>query len=123
MGLFIGLAIVAVVTSFMFRLFWANTNDNSQKQSAVLREKIRIIYNFMTLEADFAEIYHYQNVKEKIANFLVGKKKAIILINPRAHIGFYLTKSRRAIDTVNTIIRLTEFPHLQLLSIETSFKY
>jgi hypothetical protein len=123
MGLFIGLAIVAVVTFCLFRPFSANTNDNSQNQSAVFREKICAVCKFITVVADFAEIYYYQNVKEKIANFLVCKKKAIVLINARAYIGCYLSKIRWAIDTVNTINRLTEFPQQQLLSIEKDFNY
>ncbi len=121
--LFIGLAIGAVVAFFLFRAFGGNSKDNRQEQSVVLMEKIRTVCKFITVEGDFAEIYHYQNVKDKIANFLLGKKKAIILINAKAHIGFDLTKIRMESDTTNKIIRLTEFPQPQLMSIETDFNY
>ena len=99
------------------------TKDNRQEQSVVLMEKIRTVCKFITVEGDFAEIYHYQNVKDKIANFLLGKKKAIILINAKAHIGFDLTKIRMESDLDNKIIRLTEFPQPELMSIETDFNY
>jgi len=121
--LFIGLAVGAVAAFFLFRLFGGNAKDNRQEQSVVLMEKIRTVCKFITVEGDFAEIYHYQNVKDKIANFLLGKKKAIILINAKAHIGFDLTKIRMESDTTNKIIRLTEFPQPQLMSIETDFNY
>jgi hypothetical protein len=121
--LFIGLAIGAVVAYFLFRLFGGNTKDNRQEQSVVLMEKIRTVCKFITVEGDFAEIYHYKNVKDKIANFLLGKKKAIILINAKAHIGFDLTKIRMESDLSNKTIKLTEFPQPQLMSIETDFNY
>ncbi|PRP68027.1 DUF4230 domain-containing protein [Nonlabens agnitus] len=121
--LFIGLAVGAVAAFFIFRWFGGSSKDNRKEQSVVLMEKIRTVCKFITVEGDFAEIYHYQNVKDKIANFLLGKKKAIILINAKAHIGFDLTKIRMESDTDNKIIRLTEFPQPQLMSIETDFNY
>ncbi len=121
--LFIGLAVGAVVAYFILKRFGGSGRDNRQEQSVVLMEKIRSVCKFITVEGDFAEIYHYQNVKDKIANFLLGKKKAIILINAKAHIGFDLTKIRMESDTENKIIKLTEFPQPSLLSIETDFNY
>lgn len=121
--LFIGLLAGAVVAFFIFKVFFKGTKDNRQEQSMVLMEKIRTVCKFITVEGDFAEIYHYQNVKDKIANFLLGKKKAIILINAKAHIGFDLTKIRMESDLDNKIIRLTEFPQPELMSIETDFNY
>lgn len=121
--LFIGLAAGAILAFFIFKYFAGKSKDNRQEQSVVLMEKIRTVCKFITVEGDFAEIYHYQNVKDKIANFLLGKKKAIILINAKAHIGFDLTKIRMESDIANKTIRLTEFPQPQLMSIETDFNY
>ncbi len=121
--LFIGLAIGAVVAFFLFKWLGGGAKDNRQEQSIVLMEKIRTVCKFITVEGDFAEIYHYQNVKDKIATFLLGKKKAIILINAKAHIGFDLTQIRMESDTTNKIIRLTQFPQPQVMSIETDFNY
>ncbi len=121
--LFIGLAVGAVAAYFIFRAFGNSAKDNRQEQSIVLMEKIRSVCKFITVEGDFAEIYHYRNVKDKIANFLLGKKKAIILINAKAHIGFDLTKIRMESDIENKVIKLTQFPQPQLMSIETDFNY
>ncbi|AZQ42874.1 DUF4230 domain-containing protein [Nonlabens ponticola] len=122
--LFIGLAVGAVIAFFVFRAFFKGSGrDNSQEQSMVLMEKIRSVCKFITVEGDFAEIYHYRNVKDKIANLLLGKKKAIVLINAKAHIGFDLTKIRMESDVTAKTIRLTEFPQPQVMSIETDFNY
>ncbi|MCW8982295.1 MAG: DUF4230 domain-containing protein, partial [Altibacter sp.] len=88
-----------------------------------LMEKIRSVCKFITVEGDFSEIYHYENVKDKWLNIVLGKKKALILIDAKAHIGFDLTKIKMSADTQTRTITLTNFPHPEMLTIETDFKY
>lgn len=122
--LFIGLAAGAVISFFAFRYFGAFKGaDNTPEQSVVLLEKIRSVCKCITVAGDFAEIYHYENVKDKIMNVLLGKKQAIILINAKAYIGFDLTQISLDSDLDKKIIRLTHFPQPQVMSIETDFKY
>ncbi|MBF4984030.1 DUF4230 domain-containing protein [Nonlabens mediterrranea] len=123
--LFIGLAVGAVVAFFVFKMLMGKMGkkENTREQSVVLMEKIRSVCKFITVEGDFAEIYHYENVKEKLMSLLLGKKKAIILINAKAHIGFDLTKIVMDSDPSTKTIRLTNFPQPQVLSIETDFNY
>jgi hypothetical protein len=122
--LFIGLAVGAVIAFFLFKAFaGSRKKEDRNQQSVVLMEKIRSVCKFITVEGDFSEIYHYQNVKDKIANFLLGKKKAIILVKAKAHIGFDLSKIEMSSDPENKLIRLTNFPQPQVLSIETDFSY
>lgn len=121
---FIGLAFGAVASFFIFKLFFkGGKKENTREQSVVLMEKIRSVCKFITVEGDFSEIYHYENVKDKIANFLLGKKKAIILIKAKAHIGFDLTKIEMESDLERKTIQLKNFPQPQILSIETDFSY
>lgn len=121
---FIGLALGAVASFFIFKLFFkGGKKENTREQSVVLMEKIRSVCKFITVEGDFSEIYHYENVKDKIANFLLGKKKAIILIKAKAHIGFDLTKIEMESDLERKTIQLKNFPQPQILSIETDFSY
>ncbi len=54
---------------------------------------------------------------------VTSKKKAIILINAKAHIGFDLSKIRMEAINEKKVIRLTEFPQPEVLSVETDFKY
>lgn len=122
--LFIGLAVGAVVAFFIFSYF--NRNKRQQKansQSTVLMEKIRSVCKFITVEGDFAEIYHYKNVKDKWINLFLGGKKALVLIDAKAYVGFDLTKIKMHPDVKNRTIVLTDFPKPELLSIETDFKY
>ena len=86
---------------------------HAQSQSVILMEKIRNVCKFITVEGDFAEIYHYQSLRDKWIKKLIGTKKALILVDAKAHIGFDLTKIKMDAN----------FPQPELLSIETDFKF
>jgi hypothetical protein len=122
--LFIGLAFGSVVAYFLFLRF--NTErkkGRTNTQSIILMEKIRTVCKFITVEGDFSEIYHYENVKDKWLNLILGKKKALILIEAKAHIGFDLTKIKMESNPKTRTITLTNFPQPELMTIETDFKY
>ncbi|RXG21510.1 DUF4230 domain-containing protein [Leeuwenhoekiella aequorea] len=122
--LFIGLALGSVIAYFVFNRFnKGQRKQDAQQQSVVLIEKIRNVCKFITVEGDFSEIYHYQNVKDKWLNLFLGSKKALVLIDAKAYIGFDLTKIKMHPDIANRTIILTDFPQPELLSIETDFKY
>ena len=54
---------------------------------------------------------------------LLGKKKALVLIEAKGHVGFDLTKIHMDADTKTRTITLTNFPQPELLTVETDFKY
>ncbi|MCW8980015.1 MAG: DUF4230 domain-containing protein, partial [Altibacter sp.] len=67
--LFIGLAAGAIVAYFLFSGFSRNRKkEKTTTQSVILMEKIRSVCKFITVEGDFSEIYHYENVKDKWLN-------------------------------------------------------
>ncbi|MGJ8665707.1 MAG: DUF4230 domain-containing protein [Patiriisocius sp.] len=122
--LFIGLAIgsiIAYVVFLRFNRMWSKGKTSSQ--SVILMEKIRSVCKFITVEGDFSEIYHYENVQQKWLNLLLGKKKALVLIEARAYVGYDLTQIKMQANEETKTIVINEFPKPQLLSIETDFKY
>lgn len=122
--LFIGLAVGAVASYFIFLSFNKDRSKlKADEQSLILMDKIKSVCKFITVEGDFSEIYHYENLKEKYLSLFLGKKKAIILINAKAHIGFDLSKIRMNSDNQAKKIILTNFPQPELLTVETDFKY
>jgi hypothetical protein len=122
--LFIGLALGTVLAFFLYRRFGSGTGKrHAQSQSVILMEKIRTVCKFITVEGDFAEIYHYQSLRDKWIKKLIGTKKALVLVDAKAHIGFDLTKIKMDADPENKTIRLFDFPQPELLSIETDFKF
>lgn len=122
--LFIGLAVGAIAAYFIFTAFNKDRSKlKNKEQSVVLMEKIRSVCKFITIEGDFSEIYHYENLKEKYISLILGKKKAIVLIKAKAHVGFDLSKIKMESDNEAKKILLTNFPQPELLTIETDFKY
>lgn len=122
--LFIGLAVGAVVAYFIFARFNKEKSKlKTNEQSMVIMDKIRSVCKFITVEGDFSEVYHYENLKEKYLSLLLGKKKAIVLVNAKAHVGFDLSKVRMNSENEKKTIVLTNFPQPELLTVETDFKY
>ncbi len=122
--LFIGLITGCILAYFIFAKFSAAQKKATiQTQSVVLMEKIKSVCKLVTVEGDFAEIYHYENVKDKFFNLLTGTKKALVVIEAKAYVGFDLSLVKLESDPKNKQIILTHFPQPKLLTIETDYKY
>ena len=122
--LFIGLVCGAILTYFIFARFqWVGKKKRTAEQAIILKDKIKQVCKLISVEGDFAEIYHYESVREKFFDVLLGKKKALILIDAKAHVGFNLSKITIASDAKTKTLKLTHFPQPELLTIETDFKY
>lgn len=110
--------------------YWGYTFINKKRseqitnsQSVILLEKIKRVCKLITVEGDFAEIYHYENTKERLLKMISSKKKALVIINAKAHIGFDLSKILIQADTKKKKIILGSFPQPEVLSIETDVRY
>ena len=95
----------------------------NEKDALILIEKIKTVCKLITVEGDFAEIYHHQDTKEHFLNLFKSKKKAIILINAKAHIGFDLSKIKLQSNPKTHTIILSHFPEPTVLSIESHVRY
>ncbi|MDX1472286.1 MAG: DUF4230 domain-containing protein [Flavobacteriaceae bacterium] len=95
----------------------------AQSQSVILLEKIRTVCKFITVEGDFAEIYHYEDVKEWFLKLVATRKKALVVINAKAHVGYDLSKIKMEALADRKLIRLKNFPQPEVLSIETNLNY
>ncbi|MCF6297115.1 MAG: DUF4230 domain-containing protein [Flavobacteriaceae bacterium] len=120
LGLFLG----AIITYWILNYIKIQKNkDKTNTQSVILLEKIRSVCKLITVEGEFAEIYHYENTKERFLSLISSKKKAIILINAKAHIGFDLSKLKMKAINEKKVIKLTHFPQPEVLSVDTDYKY
>ncbi|MCD6544704.1 MAG: DUF4230 domain-containing protein [Flavobacteriaceae bacterium] len=120
----LGLLLGAILTYFGLNyLKLQKKNEVTSAQSVILMEKMRKVWKLITVEGDFAEIYHYENTKERFLSMISSKKKAILLINAKAHIGFDLSKIKMEAINEKKVVKLTEFPKPEVLSLETDLKY
>lgn len=94
-----------------------------RSQSVLLLDKIKSVCKFITVEGDFAEIYHYEDVKERFLKLVSSRKKALVVINAKAYVGYDMSKIRLEADQDKKKIMIQHFPQPEVLSIETNLNY
>ena len=111
-------------------MFWTYTYFRKKKskeltehQSVVLLQKIRSVCKLMTIEGDFAEIYRYENTRKHFMSLFNSKKRALIVINAKAQIGFDLKKVNMYADNEKKRIILSNFPEPEVMSIEPELEF
>jgi hypothetical protein len=120
LGTIIGILISLAVFTY-FKVLKKKQLVNSQ--SILLLDKIKKVCKFITVEGDFAEIYHYEDVKERYLKLITSKKKALVVINAKAHVGYDLSKIKLKADKEKKKIYLEHFPQPEVLAIETDLNY
>jgi hypothetical protein len=120
----LGLLLGAIATYWIYNLFKKKQNKEiTLHQSTVLLEKIRSVSKLVSVEGEFAEIYKYENTKERFLSLVSSKKKALIVIHAKALIGYDLKKVQIDSDVENKRIILTNFPQPEILSIEPELEF
>jgi hypothetical protein len=51
------------------------SKELTEHQSAILLDKIKSVCKLITVEGDFAEIYRYENTKERFLSLVSSKKR------------------------------------------------
>ncbi|MEM7483872.1 MAG: DUF4230 domain-containing protein [Bacteroidota bacterium] len=121
---FLGLVLGAILMYWLFSIFKKKENKElTKQQSTVLLDKIQSVCKLVSVEGDFAEIYHYENTKERFMSLLSSKKKALIVVKAKAHIGYDLKKLDLKADNKNKRIILANFPEPEVLSIEPDLQF
>ncbi|MCK8479324.1 MULTISPECIES: DUF4230 domain-containing protein [Psychroserpens] len=116
LSILVTLGIVTLVKQFRLK-------KQTNSQSLILLDKIKRVCKLISVEGDFAEIYHYEDVKERFLKLISSRKKALVVINAKAHVGFDLSKIKMDSDVKTKTVRLFHFPQPEVLSIETDLNY
>lgn len=120
LGIIIGVLTTTGVVTYLKSL---NKKRLVNNQSILLLDKVKKVCKFITVEGDFAEIYHYEDVKEKFLKLITSKKKALVVVNAKAHVGYDLSKIQLTADKEQKKVVLTHFPEPEILTIETDLNY
>ncbi len=122
------LALGLLIGALLMYWGYALLNQKKEKelttqQSSILLEKVRSVCKLVSVEGDFAEIYRYENRKGHFMNLFGSKKKALIVINAKAHIGYDFKKLKVTADPEHKTIILGNFPPPEILSIEPELEF
>lgn len=121
---FLGLLLGVILMYWLYGIFTKKKRKElTEHQSTVILDRIKTVCKLVSVEGDFAEIYRYENIKDGFMNILSSKKKALVVINAKAHIGYDLKKLRMTADNERKRIVLTEFPEPEILSIEPDIQF
>ena len=112
-----------------FLMYWCYGLFNRKKgkelvqhQSTIILDRIKRVCKLVSVEGDFAEVYNYENTKEGFLK-ITSKKKALVLINAKAQVGYDLKKVKLSADNARKTIILNEFPKPEVLSVESDIKF
>ena len=120
LGIIIGVLVTLGIVTYLKSI---KKKSLVTQQSVLLLDKIKTVCKFITVEGDFAEIYHYEDVKERFLKLISSKKKALVVINAKAYVGYDLSKIKMKSDNTSKKIILEYFPQPETLSIETNLNY
>ena len=120
LGLIIGILLTVGIIAY---IKFQQSKKLVNSQSVILLDKIKSVCKFITVEGDFADIYHYEDVKQKFLKLITSKKKALVVVNAKAHVGFDFSKVEMKANSNTKTIVLHNFPKAEVLSIETSLDY
>ncbi len=123
-NIFLGLILGAIATYWVYSIFQKKQRKElTTHQSTVLLEKITNVCKLISVEGDFAEIYKYENTKESFMSLFTSKKKALIVINAKAQVGYDLKKVVLKSDSAKKRIVLTNFPQPEVLGIQPEMEF
>lgn len=124
MDIFLGSLLGAVLAYIGITFFkWKVSEKQTVKQSEILLKKIKSVCNLISVEGEFAEIYQYESKKKHFLKYFTSKKRAILLIKAKVHMGYDLSQIKLESKPESKEIVLTQFPEPKILSVETDVKY
>lgn len=121
--LFILIISILITLGVMLVLQAIKKKKKTKIQSSILLDKIRRVCKCITVEGDFTEIYHYEDIKQRFLSLISSKKKALIHIKAKAYVGYDLSKIVLKANNDKKLITITQFPQPEILSIETDINY
>lgn len=118
-----GLVIGAVITFLIYRILKTKqVNSKTLTSSHIVIESIKRVFKIVVAEGQMNEIFNYENTK-KLLKFIPSTKKALVIVNAKALVGYDINKCKWEIDEEEKVIKLVSFPKPEILSLETDFNY
>ncbi|WP_394747471.1 DUF4230 domain-containing protein [Spongiimicrobium salis] len=123
-AILLGGVLGAIGMYWLFNFFrQKKEKERTEQQSVILLEKIKTVCKLISVEGDFTEIYTYENTKELFLSLFSSKKKALIVVKAKAHIGYDLKKVQIKAHPETKKVSLMHFPQPEILSVAPELQF
>ena len=111
-----------------YQWFGSKTRESQQVESTVLLERIREVFQLVTVEGQFSELYTETNIKEvtlylPIPTYWEFSKKALLEVRGKVLVGYDMEQVSIKVDSMARQIVLTNLPEPSILAIDHEISY
>ena len=113
---------VTLLLIFYFISNQINNHKTELESSDLILKEIKNVGKLVVTEGHFSEVITYKNAKKFYLDIFTAKKKALVVVNAKATIGYDLSKIKYNIDQETKTITLTYIPQPEI-EINPDIKY
>jgi hypothetical protein len=114
-------AIVGFGAFYVFNFF--QQKKKTEFQASVLLEKIKKVCKLISVEGEFQEIIDSSEEKKVFLNLITSRKKSLLVVKGKAHVGFDLRKISIQADKDKKLITIGQLPEPEIIALETDIRY
>jgi hypothetical protein len=114
------LLIIGAILAIKYK--WLGSSTHTETNSSVLLQKIEKVFKVVTAEGYFSEVFDYSQTT-KVINLIPSTKKALLIVNAKVLMGFDFKKAKFEVNENGKILKCTQMPPAEVLSIEPDIKY
>ena len=117
--------LIVVCLGLIVFIFYKDSKNKLKKEinSTVLLEQIKQVCKLITVEGDFTEILNHTDTTSHFFDVLKSQKKALVIVNAKALVGFDVNLLNVKIDPKKRSIHIKEMPDPEIVSLETDIKF
>lgn len=113
-------ALGIIITRWFYR---AEQQEIRETQSTILLDKVKDVMKLVTVEANFNELYNETRTRPvtlylPLPSTFTFDKKAILEVRGKVLVGYDLEKVRITADSTDRVLRLSNLPQPEILSID-----
>jgi hypothetical protein len=114
-----------VIGALLYAVFLCSpkskANPMPDVKQQILLERIKKVAKLVTVEGEFANVHEYKNFYW--ADISIFNKKALLKVQAKVSVGYDLQKLTWEIDSVNKVIKVSNMPQPEIISIDHSVQY
>jgi hypothetical protein len=112
--------LIGIIIYLYFKMKSKSTIE--QISSHMIMQKMEKVFKIVVAEGVFSEIMEYEN-KSILLQVFSSTKKALIITDAKVLMGYDFKKCKIEIDEVTRRVKIVELPKVEILSIETEYRY